>query len=248
MKLGKAAVVLSIVLGASISSAGDVVVSKSSMSEAFADYIKDVIELVSQKSVGGPIAIKVSEAEMSQDRALQVLREGVGLDLFWTMTSKDREKGLRVIRIPLLKGMLGNRIFIINKGDQVKLDKVKTFEDLKKIKFGQGHDWPDTFILEAAGLRLEKSPSYQGLFPMLANQRFDAFPRGLNEPWSEIEKNASLNLVVEKRIALSYLAPLFFFVNSNNKALGDRLELGLKNAIADGSFERLFMKHWVRQL
>lgn len=224
--------------------AKEIIVSKASMNEPFAKYVVDVISLISLKPPGDPLVIKSSDADMSQDRALQVLRDGEGLDLFWTMTSKDREKDLRVIRIPLLKGMLGNRIFIINKDEQKKFDAIKTFDDLKKIKLGQGHDWPDTFILEAAGLTVDKSPSYQGLFPKLASKRFDAFPRGLNEPWSEIEKNAALNLSVEKRIAISYLAPLFFFVNPKNKALGDRIELGLKNAISDGSFEKLFNKHW----
>lgn len=244
MKYRSIFIYLAIFLSATHSGAKEIIVSKASMNEPFAKYVVEVIELISQKSEGAPLVIKNSETDMSQDRALQILREGDGLDLFWTMTSKDREKDLRVIRIPLLKGMLGNRIFIINKDDQKKFDGIKNFDDLKKMKFGQGHDWPDTFIFESAGLIVDKSPSYQGLFPKLASGRFDAFPRGLNEPWSEIEKNAALNLTVEKKIAVAYLAPLFFFVNPKNKALGDRVESGLKNAIADGSFEKLFAKHW----
>lgn len=237
-------IAVAIVFGPGVSFGADLMVSKTSIGEGFSAYIKDVLKLISEKTEGGPINIKPTDMDMSQDRALQSLREGKDIDLFWTMTSKDREKGLRVIRIPLLRGLLGNRIFIIRKGDQAKFDKVKTMDDLKKLSLGQGHDWPDTFILESAGLKVEKSPNYQGLFPMLDSGRFDAFPRGVNEPWTEVEKNIPGKLEIEKKLAVSYLAPLFFFVNPNNKALAERLEKGLKAAIADGSFEKLFNQHW----
>ena len=162
------------------------------------------------------------------------------IDVTWAGTEADLERRYRPIRIPLFKGLLGNRLFIIRQGDQARFDRVETLEDLKRIHLGQGRTWADTEILRANGLKVITTNKYVNLFPMLEGGRFDAFPRGAHEPWSEIKDWEHLNLTVEKRLLLVYRMPLYFFVKKTDQELGDDLEEGLNRAIADGSFDEYF--------
>lgn len=181
----------------------------------------------------------IDSGDVTQARTLNDVASG-NLDLFWTATDAELEKILLPIRIPLYKGMLGHRIFIIRKGDQARFDRVRTFEDLKGFKFGQGTTWADTKILEANGLHVVKTIKYPSLFYMLDGNRFDAFPRGVQEPWAELESHADLNLVDEKRLMLVYPMPFYLFTGLQNKQLAADLELGFNRAIADGSFDEVF--------
>jgi hypothetical protein len=162
------------------------------------------------------------------------------VDVMWAATDQDIENKLQPVRIPLLKGLLGHRIFLIHKDDQVKFDQVKTFADLQRLRLGQGTTWADTKILEANKLTVVKTNKYPSLLHMLDGGRFDAFPRGVQEPWSEVNSVPGLELEVEKKIMLVYKMPFYFFVSKNNQKLAKDLELGLNRAIADGSFNEAF--------
>jgi len=162
------------------------------------------------------------------------------VDIMWAATDQDIENKLQPVRIPLLKGLLGHRIFLIHKGDQAKFDRVKTFADLQRIRLGQGTTWADTKILEANKLTVVKTNKYPSLLHMLDGGRFDAFPRGVQEPWSEVNSVQGLELEVEKRIMLVYKMPFYLFVSKDNKALAHDLEAGLTRAIEDGSFNDVF--------
>jgi hypothetical protein len=56
-----------------------------------------------------------------------------------------------------------------------------------------------------------------------------------------LESNASLPLTVEKHLMLVYRMPFYLFTSKKNTKLAADLELGLNRAIADGSFDRLFL-------
>lgn len=163
------------------------------------------------------------------------------IDIMWTATDMEMERDLLPVRIPLYKGMLGHRIFLIHKGDQYKFDQVKTFADLQKLKLGQGTTWADTKILESNGLQVVKTNKYKGLLYMLDGGRFDAFPRGVQEPWGEVNGTPGLELDIDKHIMLVYKMPFYMFVNKNNTQVAKDVELGLNRAIADGSFDKIFL-------
>jgi hypothetical protein len=177
--------------------------------------------------------------QRTQSRYVEDIISGK-IDLMWTATDQSLENQMQPIRIPLLKGLLGHRIFLIHKGDQAKFDQVKTFEDLKKISLGQGTMWADTKILEANNLNVVKANKYHSLLYMVDGGRFDAFPRGVQEPWGEVNSIPGLQLAVEKRLMLVYKMPFYFFVSKTNTKLARDLEQGLNRAIADGSFDELF--------
>jgi hypothetical protein len=184
--------------------------------------------------------IQVDSSVVTQARNIDDVAEGK-TDLLWASTNQDMEDKLLPVRIPLYKGMLGHRIFIINPASQAKFDRVKTLADLKQFTFGQGTTWADSDILASNGLTVIRTNKYQNLFYMVDGGRFDAFPRGVQEPWQELESNASLPLAVEKHLMLVYRMPFYLFTSKKNTKLAADLELGLNRAIADGSFDRLFL-------
>src|SRR5690606_33251228 len=125
-------------------------------------------------------------------------------------------------------------IFIIHEDNQAKFDHINSLEDLADISFGQGTTWADTSILEHNGLEVIRVNKYPSLFHMVDGGRFDALPRGVQEPWSEIASRPELDLAVEKRLMLVYRMPFYLFVSQDNPQLAADLELGFRRAIADG--------------
>ena len=208
-------------------------------------YFIDLLNLTLEKTFKkeGKFRLETSDSKMTQARAILSVSQNQYLDIVWTMTSKNREEILRPIRIPLLKGLLGHRVFIIRKQDKTKFENIHSSHQLKPLFAGQGHDWPDSKILKANGFNVMNVPNYDGLFGMLSLGRFDYFPRGVNEAWSEVNSHPEKELMVEKTILLKYPAPIYFFVHKQNTSLAGRIERGLHLAIEDGSFDRLFHEH-----
>ncbi|XOV78521.1 MAG: diguanylate cyclase [Aestuariibacter sp.] len=176
---------------------------------------------------------------VNQERLKTMLNEG-SLSVMWIGTSAEIERQFHPIRIPVFKGLLGHRIFIIRKGDQARFSQVNSFSDLLKLKAGQGRFWSDTPILESAGIPVVKPVKYPNLFHMLDGDRFDYFPRAVHEPWAEVQ-NSPLNITVEKELMLVYPMPLYMFTSKNNTALADVIQAGLRRGIDDGTFDRLFL-------
>jgi len=203
-------------------------------------YYLAVLKLALDKTMPSHGAYKIGPIEqgMLQERAMAQLQQG-NIDVLWTMTSIRRERLLSPIRIPLTKGLLSHRLLIIRREDQQRFSTIKTLRQLRQFTAGQGHDWPDLKILRHNKLTTVSSSSYTGLFGMLLRRRFDYFPRGLHEPWQELAAQASNKLVIEPHLLLQYPAPIYFFFRSNDRALKERVELGLHLALDDGSFNRL---------
>ena len=205
------------------------------------EYFVGLLKLALEKTKDqGSYQLTPAKSKMVQERAIASLKDGQFIDVLWTMTSKERESTLLPVRIPLLKGLLGHRIFIINKGEESKFQKVNTIDDLKKLSAGQGKGWPDTEILISNGFKVKESPSYLNLFKMLQGKRFDYFPRGVNEPWAEVVAHKDKNLVIEETLLIQYPAPIYFFFSTKNTALAKRIEQGLWKSIDDGSFDETF--------
>jgi ABC-type amino acid transport substrate-binding protein len=163
------------------------------------------------------------------------------VDIFWLFSNSQLEEQLLPIRIPIDKGLLGYKVLLIREGDQARFDKISTVGDLKKITIGQRLWWPEVELLRANGFTVYTPSKFDSLMYMLDGGRFDAFPRWLFEPYSDISKHKNLNLTVEKKILLSYVLPYYFFVASGNKVLASDIETGLNRAIQDGTFDNLFL-------
>lgn len=176
---------------------------------------------------------------VNQARLKQMISDGQ-LDLMWAGTTPELENDFIPIRIPLFKGLLGHRIFIIRNGEQQRFSSVSSFEQLLSLKAGQGRSWGDTPILESAGITVVKPVNYPNLFYMLDGERFDYFPRAVHEPWPEVDSHPQLNLTIENELMLVYPMPLYFFTGKHNERLAYILQQGLMRGIEDGRFDALF--------
>ncbi|UTA46414.1 transporter substrate-binding domain-containing protein [Simiduia sp. 21SJ11W-1] len=209
------------------------------------NYIRTLLQLalIRSKSAHETITLAPIEEDLTQARLIAELQRGHILDIIWTMTSREREATMLPVRIPLLKGLLGQRVFLIRADRQADFEKVSTLSELTEFTAGQGAHWPDTEILRANGLPVLTSTRYELLFSMLRGGRFDYFPRGVNEAWAELDAHPNEGLTVESTLLLSYPAPMYFFVRKGNEALAKRLEQGLELMIADGSLDALIESH-----
>ena len=183
----------------------------------------------------------ISGANLSFNRMKQDVINGK-IDVFWSMSSAELEEEFHAIYIPIFRGLLGMRIPLVKQENVNMFSAVKNLDDLRKYRAGSGKSWPDTAILEHNSLPVVKTVKYQNLFPMLEGERFDYFPRGLHEPWQEINNFKELNLAVERNVLIRYTAPNYFFVAKSNPKLARQLTKMLNKLVKSGDFAKLFFK------
>jgi len=160
-------------------------------------------------------------------------------------TSVEQEEELLAIKIPIMAGILGMRVFLIHQDLQSEFSKVTNYSQFKKYVAGFGEHWGDLSILEDNGLSVMPVAKYESLFNMLEAKRFDFFPRGVNEVLIEYTKKKEVlpNLAVEQNLAIYYPYPVYYFVNKHDYDLAGRIQYGLGQALKDGKFKRLFLLH-----
>ena len=213
----------------------------SSHTDETKEYKYQVLKLILEKTekTDGPFKIQAPQQEVPQARDFEMVKQGY-VDVILTATSPERERELHPIRIPFEKGLYGYHIAIINESDQPKFSAVRTLDDLRKLWGGMNAVWPENKIFRANGLNVVATAGYRELFTMLKERRFDYFIRTAAEPWRELRDMNIPGLVVEKDLLIYYPVPGYIFTSKNNLKLADRLERGLRMAMADGSFDKLF--------
>jgi hypothetical protein len=203
------------------------------------------LALEHSKSEFGEYELKKAVQPMFQERAILEVENNKNLSVVWTMTSELREQKLNPVRIPILRGLGGYRIFLIKEKQQEKFYNITSKQQLQELYAGQGHDWPDSAILSDNSYHLVTGPGHKILFNMLQYGRFDYMPRALHEAWNEAKIFDGLE--VELSIALHYPSPYYFFVSNDNPILSKRIELGLIKAEKEGRFQHLFNTHAITQ-
>ncbi|HSC67883.1 MAG TPA: diguanylate cyclase [Cellvibrio sp.] len=206
-------------------------------------YPVALLKLALQKS-GDRYEPKASRLDLSQYRTLRHVELGRNLDVTWTLTSPEREERLLPIRIPIDRGLLGWRLLLIADADTQTFAQLDSAEQLKALRAGQGHDWPDYPILQDNGFKVSPSSSYEGLFHMLQRGHIRYFPRALTEIQHELDARPHMGLSIAPQWVLYYPAPVYFFVKKDNTALAAAIEQGLEIAIHDGSMRKLFIEHF----
>jgi hypothetical protein len=188
-----------------------------------------------------PMRLQPFTEDITQNRGIQLLQSGA-IDVIALGTNAERESRMRAIKIDILRGMVGYRLLVIRGADQARITRMDEATLRKELTFGLNSQWADLPVMRANGLAVQTSSSYENLFSMLDAGRFDAFPRGVNEAARELDdrKQSFPNLAVEQSKALFFPYPVYFWVSRDKPALAQRIERGLKAALADGSFRKLF--------
>lgn len=211
------------------------------------DYLEKLLVLALDNS-GYPYELRpVSVGVISEKRShnyLTVERYKV----HWMMTSAFHEESLIPIKIPLYKGLIGWRIFLIRTSDINRFSNLSDIDALRKENAGQAHDWPDTTILKNNGFSVVPMYSSEGRFNFLYRERCDYIPRSVLEIWKDLASAKGEHISVETTLALHYPAAYYFFVAPGETEIATAIEQGLHNAIQKGEFEKLFRQYFLTDI
>lgn len=188
--------------------------------------------------------------ELTDARGLYLLTQK-RIDVVFLATGREREAKFRAIPIPLEKGLLGLRLFLIKANTQSHFDRIESETQLREqMSMGFNPHWADYTIYKHSELTISDSGKYNTLFKMLVSGRFDYFPRSLIEVWPELDrfKMQYPELQIENRFAFYYDYPIYFFVNKDNEQLAERLENGLKKLQGNGFFDAHFQSYFGKDI
>lgn len=202
--------------------------------------------LATNRAQYGDYTLGSYDTAMTFQRAAAEVESGQGrVNIVSRATNRELESRLRAIPIPLDKGLLGTRMFLVTPATQKRLEQVRTLDQLRQFTIGQGSTWTDVKVLDAAGFKLVLADDYNGLFAMVAAGRFDLFSRGVIEIEAEwrARRESLPALMIEQRLLLQYPMPRYFFVarNAEGERMALRIEDGLRRLRASGEFERRYL-------
>jgi len=195
----------------------------------------------------GPYRLVAGEV-MTERRQAYELRNATGnLTVMYLGTTPEFERELVPVRIPVDRSLGGYCVFLVRAGEQARFDAVRTLGDLRQFTYGLGLGWIDVEILRASGFNVVTGSSYDGLFEMLVNRRFDVFLRGAVEILDEYEQRREelRDIRIEDSLLLYYPLPMYFWFakTPEGQRLAQRAEAGLRLMLADGSYDEIFDRY-----
>lgn len=206
-------------------------------------YLLELLQLALNNSA---YQLQPTLIDQQQQRTIMKLADG-DIDIHWGMTSPEREKMAIPVRIPLFKGLIGYRVALINKQNQVAFSKLSQ-QQLKQLVAVQGHDWPDTQIMAQNGYRVRPLANYETMFKVLEAGAVDYFPRSVIEVKDELAEYGKGELVIDEQHLFAYPTAFYFFVNSHKPALANALHDGLERLIQSGEFDAVFNRYFAQSL
>lgn len=207
------------------------------------DYPLTLLKLALSKT-GVRYTLTPSERILLQGKAIRQLKENREINIVWVMTDMQREKELLPIRIPIHKGLIGWRVFLINQDFSSKFQDIHEVRDLTSLTVLQGAEWPDTKILQSNGFNVLTVSDFPEAFNRLELKQGDFFPRAVSEVLGELNaRSLDDDIVLEPSLVVHYPAAMYFFVNRSNPTMARLIETGLRRALEDGSFDNIFVSH-----
>jgi ABC-type amino acid transport substrate-binding protein len=195
----------------------------------------------------GPYRLAASERMTERRQAFELESASGKLTVMYLSTTPELEQRLVPVRIPVDRNLGGYCVLLIRGEDRHRFASVRTVEDLRRFKIGLGQGWIDVDILRANGFEVVTGTSYEGLFEMLVNRRFDAFLRAATEVLDEhaARKTRLPDLFIEERLLVYYPLPMYFWFSSTleGRRLARRTEEGMRAMIADGSYGAIFDRY-----
>lgn len=192
----------------------------------------------------GPAQFELAETPLSRQGVMEALERGRPLHLAVLPTSREAERRLTPIRIPVDMGLLSYRVALIRADDQKRFDQVKTVDDLRSFRAGVGTGWVIGRVLEANALPMITSGVYRQLFSMLVGGRFDYFSRGVTEILPEYEQYSTEHpsLAIESKLMLHASLPVYFFASPTRPDVAQRMTAGMEALAADGTLRRMTLE------
>ncbi len=195
----------------------------------------------------GPFVIEEAVPMPEKRQAFELENATGRITVMYLGTNQEFERDLVPIRIPVDKNLGGYCVFLIRKGEQERFAAAKTLDDLKRWSYGLGLGWIDVEILRKSGFKVVTGSSYDGLFSMLVNRRFDIFLRAAVEVLDEQAQRVEQlpDLFIEPSILLCYPLPMYFWFSKTpeGERLAARAREGMFSMIEDGTYDQIFFKY-----
>jgi hypothetical protein len=169
----------------------------------------------------------------------------------WRVLDKNDPLDQRIpINIPILAGLLGQRVLLIRSEDLPKFRAIRDASQLKLLIAGQGRGWTEIDLYRRNGYRISDTANIHTLLPMLASKRFDYLPMSVVEARSALAQYPELagQLTIAPDLMISYPLPTIFYVSARQPQLAQRLERGLALASKDGSLNELLHYYFDKEM
>ena len=212
------------------------------------DYFTELLELTLSYSREKNYEVSFIEYDVPKLRAFKFIEANEGIDLIAAGYTNERASRMRVIPLPILKGLNGWRIPLVTMKNANLFNEIKNETQFKRLRPGQMLNWSDTKVIESNNIEVVTGIKYYALFEMLAKDRFDYFPRSILEIESEYERHKDKGIVIEPNIIIHYPTAYVYYVNQQNTELAQDLAFGLESAYKDGKFDVLFNKYYGHQI
>ncbi|MGL5326184.1 MAG: hypothetical protein ACRC91_15905 [Aeromonas sp.] len=198
---------------------------------------------------GVTLTIRQPFAHLPQQR-LQRLVASSQIDLLWMLRSIERDRLLTPVRIDLTRGLIGQRVLLIPKGDAKSYEGVRdlaSFRALGKVG-GLGAGWYDERVWQMNQLPYHvRDGEWRQLFTMLTPDRgINYFSRGINEVQPEAARYPALE--IEPGLLLVYHRDFRFYLSPAAAKYRDTLERALSQAQRSGLMERLLDSYFRNHL
>ena len=195
----------------------------------------------------------IPSERMSEARQAFELKSASGkLTVMYLSTVPEFERSLVPVRIPVDRNLGGYCVFLIRKQDRLRFEDVRTVDDVRRFKIGLGYGWINVDILRANGFEVVTGTSYDGLFEMLVQRRFDIFLRSATEVLDERDRRTATlpDLFIEENVVLYYPLPMYFWFpkTAEGRRLAARAKEGMRTMIADGTYDAIFDRYQRRRI
>lgn len=188
--------------------------------------------------------LKAFDSSIPKPRAFTLMAQNKGIDVMNATATKARAAQLLPIHFPILKGLNGLRIPIINRATPALFAEINTLKKLKQLNLVLFHTWTDVEIMQSNNIPVVKGTVISGLFEMIDKNRVDYFPQSILDIERDINRYKHLNLMIDPYISIKYPSAYYFYVRKGNHALANDILQGLEKALADGSFDKLFYQYY----
>lgn len=212
-------------------------------------YHWKILETALEKTTArfGPYLMQPAEFMTEKRQTYELMHATGRLTVMYLSTTRELEQQLIPVRIPVDRNLGGYCLFLIRKQDQERFQSINSLDELRQFRYGLGLGWIDVGILQANQFKVVTGSSYDGLFEMLNNRRFDVFLRAAVEVLDEYEqrRTAMPDLFIEPGLLLYYPLPMYFWFpkTAEGKRLAERAEAGMRMMIADGTYDRIFSEY-----
>lgn len=157
---------------------------------------------------------------------------------------------LRMIAVPLERGLLGWRTSFVLQSQQDKTARIKSLNDLQTLIIGQGSGWLDGQIYRQAGITTREVQAWRdGEFAdQMLSGVIDLFPMGLDESISYFLphfRQSYPQISLDKYLLIRYPWYRFVWVSAHPSAdaLYQALQAGFDTICSNGQFESIWNEY-----